>query len=101
MKNNIMSFDKFNGYMSQIEEEYKWRENVIKLGLNITDKEKSFYTVINLLSFIFEDEYGLIPFFIFETNFGHNENVVLYVDVDNISTTRQLYDFLVSRMENK
>lgn len=98
MESNIMKFEEFDYYMTKLKNEYDWREMVTGLGIDVTDHMDSFYYAIDLMSFMFKDAEELIPFFIFEADFGRNTDVIWFEDNNNkITNTKELYDILTER----
>lgn len=90
-----MDFYTFESYIKASQKESDWIDNFYILGFEgLADKIFSYDNTINLLSYIFHDNYDILNRWVYETNYGRDANVHLTYDNTNIVTIMDIWQIL-------
>lgn len=95
MKEPMSQFD-FTHYINASKKESDWIDNFYKLGFDgLADKIFSYDNTISLISKIFHDNSDILHDWIYETNYGRDDNVKMIYDNQHIKTITDIYNLLI------
>lgn len=94
----MISYDKFKRYIERIRREWDYIDDCEKVGFNIYQYTYGIDCTVELLEYIFNDKERWLSQWVFETNFGRDDELKTTINKNAtpIRTIKEIYDFLVS-----
>ena len=94
--NEPMSYFDFTHYIKKSQEECDWIDNFYKLGFEgLAEKIWSYDNSIDLISKIFNDTTHVLHDWIYETNYGRDNNINMIYKDKYIRNIKDIYDILI------
>lgn len=93
-----MSFYTFKRFITNSMEQSDWIDGFYKLGFDgLAEKILSYDDVLDLLAYIFNDTEDILNQWIYENNYGREQNIDIIYDNHIYSTLEDIYNLLIKK----
>ena len=97
----IMPFEIFNYYISILQKENDWLDNLYQNQLaDFASNIFSYDCALDLLSYIFRDNSDILNQWIYECDYGRSENTVITYNNKEYKDIKEIYELLCETMNN-
>ena len=93
-----MNFYTFKRFITNSMEQSDWIDGFYKLGFDgLAEKILSYDDVLDLLAYIFNDTEDILNQWIYENNYGREQNIDIIYDNHIYSTLEDIYNLLIKK----
>ena len=97
-----MHYFDFKHYINNSQRQSDWLDNFYKLGFGeLADKIFSYDDSIYLLSYIFNDVNNVLSQWIYENNYGKEENIIIVYNNKSYNTIEEIYELLCKQFNKE
>ena len=97
-----MSFYTFKRFITNSMEQSDWIDGFYKLGFDgLAEKILSYDDVLDLLAYIFDDNEDILNQWVYENNYGREQNIDIIYDNHVYQTIEDIYDLLIKIYNNE
>ena len=95
MSNTPMSYFNFHRYISNLQKQSDWIDNLYKCDIDgIADKIVSYDDTLELIQYIFHDYLDLLDIWIYDNNYGRENHVKIIYNHKQYNTEEEIYELL-------
>ena len=95
MSDAPMSYFTFHRYISNLRNQSDWIDNLYKCDIDgIADKITSYDCSLELLEYIFKDYLDVLSTWVYDNNYGRENNTIIIYNHKEYNTEEEIYELL-------